>query len=405
MKSLVVSFVVVPLAVFAATVSDLTVRQNWPWDGDVSIDFILSGEGVSDVSLTATWDGQAEPYDLTRDGAIAGTVWNRTAGACHFVWSPEKAGFANRALTNFRVDVTCATAAERTYLVIDLETGDVTYSAQQPADFPCADYRTTKMLFRRVTAGTFTMGCDKATQTKLGYNDTRAPLHTVTLTSDYYIGVYPVTECQWNLCEKGTKDTSKTKPMGGRSFNDMRGTLDENGSIDWWTTRFAVGTNGWLKTVRARTKNRFVIDLPLEAQWECMARAGASTIWSSGGTSENTVDELKAFLDQVAWYGDNSGAALHEVGTKAGNAWGIYDTCGNVHELCLDHSGSYAAGSSVTDPIGASAGQPQRRGGSFSLTHWSTYDACTPFYRTTLDPASRWNDAGCRLCIHLKTDY
>jgi formylglycine-generating enzyme required for sulfatase activity len=63
--------------------------------------------------------------------------------------------------------------------------------------------------------------------------------------------------------------------------------------------------------------------LPTEAEWEYACRAG-------------TTGARYGELDKVAWYRGNSGERLHEVGGKQPNAWGLYDTLGNVWEWCWD---------------------------------------------------------------------
>ncbi|HEY8380633.1 MAG TPA: formylglycine-generating enzyme family protein [Microvirga sp.] len=63
--------------------------------------------------------------------------------------------------------------------------------------------------------------------------------------------------------------------------------------------------------------------LPSEAEWEYACRAG-------------TQGPRYGELDAIAWYRDNAGGHPHDVGHKEPNAWGLYDTLGNVWEWCAD---------------------------------------------------------------------
>lgn len=63
--------------------------------------------------------------------------------------------------------------------------------------------------------------------------------------------------------------------------------------------------------------------LPTEAEWEYACRAG---------TNEYRYGEI----DKIAWYIDNSGEVIQEVGLKTPNNWGLYDMLGNVWEWCND---------------------------------------------------------------------
>jgi formylglycine-generating enzyme required for sulfatase activity len=63
--------------------------------------------------------------------------------------------------------------------------------------------------------------------------------------------------------------------------------------------------------------------LPSEAEWEYACRAGCSGV-------------RYGELDEIAWYRGNSGGEVHDVATKAPNAWSLYDMIGNVWEWCWD---------------------------------------------------------------------
>ncbi len=63
--------------------------------------------------------------------------------------------------------------------------------------------------------------------------------------------------------------------------------------------------------------------LPTEAEWEHACRAGS-------------IDVRYGNLDEIAWYKENAGNTLHDVGTRRPNRWGFYDMIGNAWEWCWD---------------------------------------------------------------------
>ncbi len=209
--------------------------------------------------------------------------------------------------------------------------------------------------------------------------------HDVTLTADYYLGVYPVTQRQFFLAAKASGGISSgqtavsngkqnafghaldcdMRPAENMAWSDLRGDGNSNTTgYNWPKDGHAVNPAYFLGKLRKSTGLEF--DLPSEAQWEYACRAGSTDIYYI----EN------ANLGDLAWYAGNSTvdgvAQTHVVGQKLPNAWGFYDMLGNVQEWCLDwYSGSITATESdppALDPAGPSAtsGQRMRKGGAFS---------------------------------------
>ncbi len=120
-----------------------------------------------------------------------------------------------------------------------------------------------------------------------------------------------------------------------------------------------VGSKGWR--------------LPTEAEWEYACRAGTTT--SRYGD-----------LDKIAWYNGNIGTRTFTVGQKQANAWGLYDTLGNLWEWCYDWFGSYEPADAATDPVGSVTGEKRViRGGCYdniaSLVRAAQRDCESPMRR------------------------
>ncbi len=96
----------------------------------------------------------------------------------------------------------------------------------------------------------------------------------------------------------------------------------------------------------------WTIRLPYEAEWEYAARAGSTTEYP-WGDSITTAD---------ANISGGPGVTT-EVGAYRPNAWGLYDTAGNVWEWCLDsYDADYYSSSPTENPRG-----PAAAGGSVVL--------------------------------------
>ena len=215
----------------------------------------------------------------------------------------------------------------------------------------------------RVEAGTFTMG---ATQEMKDPYDWEKPTHQVTLTNDYYIGKYEVTQALWKVVmgNNPSKFKDDNLPVEQVSLDDCQEFISKLNSITGKTFR-----------------------LPTEAEWEYAARGGKKSRGYQYSGSNNISD--------VAWYKDNSGNKTHSVGSKQGNELGIYDMSGNVYELCQDWFGIYNSSSQV-NPTGATSGSRRvRRGGCF----YNAAGDCRSSYRIICTPDSRFMILGLRVVL------
>lgn len=384
----------------ATSISDIVVNQRWPWSEKVDVDFVLSGE-TNDVEVTATWDAHPEPYRL-------GTVFAAAPGRCRFTWDPAKSAFAGQTLTGFTVALTNVAASAHTYLVVDLVNGGYEFLAGVPDGGWTDAHKSSKMVFRRIPAGTYTLGEAKETFAHLQhYNPgslttTNCNRRTVTFTSDFYVGIYKYTEAQHACLETGKASPSLVPQKV--SYEALRGAKPD---IDWPKTMYDVSEGSIVAKLRAKAGPGLLVDLCEEEQWEAAARAGTDTFWPTGGTM---AEELATHTNQVngfiAWYG-TGGSALTVVGTRADNGWGLFDVIGLVGEWTLDTAKNYGQSSpmyglpdSATDPIGVDGWSlriVKSANGNGAGT--ALYDLL-PCRRQMAAPDS--SSYSTRFCIHLK---
>ena len=215
----------------------------------------------------------------------------------------------------------------------------------------------------KVEAGSFNMG---ATPEMQDPDTDEKPVHRVTLTNNYYIGKYEVTQALWKIVMGSNPSNSKgdNLPVEQVSWNDCQ---------------------DFISKLNAMTGKRF--RLPSEAEWEYAARGGnKSRGYQYSGS--NTIGD-------VAWYDGNNSSMTHAVGTKQPNELGLYDMTGNVWEWCQDWYDSYSS-SPQTNPIGAVSGSYRVfRGGGIN----SSARFCHSSIRFDNSPAFRSFILGLRLVL------
>ena len=215
----------------------------------------------------------------------------------------------------------------------------------------------------KVEAGTFMMGA--TSEMKHPY-DWEKPVHQVTLTNDYYMGKYEVTQALWQA-------------VMGNNPSHFKGENLPVETVNWNECQ------EFISKLNSMTGRKF--RLPTEAEWEYAARGGKKSRGYQYSGSRK--------ISYVAWYKDNSAYKTHPVGTKQANELGIYDMTGNVWEWCQDWIGSYLS-SSQTNPTGADSGSyPVHRGGCYNDVAWG----CRLSHRSCSSPDDGYDYFGLRLVL------
>lgn len=319
-----------------AEIRNVTAKQRYPWNGKVDISYTIVGDVAAEAAVlkVAAIDKTANTTNIA--SALFGDM-SIAEGAHSLVWDMGADGLSFRS-SNVVFKVYCETELlNPSYCVIDLSAGSsatsypVTYLAEAPSGgFNVSEYKTSKLVLKRIEAGSFKMGGSGS--------------YDVTLTKPFYCGLFEVTQRQWELvtgsnpCSSTSYGKGNSYPVHYVSYNMIRGSSVGAG----WPSSSAVDASSFLGKLRARTGLDF--DLPTEAQWEYACRAGTTTKYSYG----DSVNE------SYMWYDGNTSSKSHEVGTKSPNPWGLYDMHGNEWEWCLDWYASSLTGG--TDPKGSSSG-------------------------------------------------
>ena len=378
--ALAVAALVSPLAgLLAADVAQVVSRQLWPWSTDVLVTYSLTGTETAsyDIECSVLKDGETVPVPFGaidwygRFGVVPGTTSS-------FKWDPSKTSLTNCVSSNVRVALT---ATNVSYIVIDVSGGPdaqsypVTILNGMPAGGWTDEYKTTKIVLRRVPAGTFMMG---SPEDEVGRDSARETLHEVTLTYDFYIGVFEITCKQFSLVtgreisayqNNSEKNYDDRRPADKVSYAQIRGATQ--GAR--FPTSSAVDGDSFLGLLRAKTasaslRQGYCFDLPTDAEWEYACRGGTTTSLNNGKNVSLGVDVagIDDALAEVARYKLPSDYGTTDlVGSHRPNALGLYDMHGNVEEICLDWSVADLGRASVTNPVGpTSAYNRLRRGGS-----------------------------------------
>ena len=226
--------------------------------------------------------------------------------------------------------IQCGTATKKTALK------EASKGEEWIVDVPGLKEGEKPLVLIRIPAGTFQMGSPDSEE---GRDENEAPVHSVTIGQDFYLGKYEVTQAQWEavMGYNPSTEIDPNYPVNKVSWQDCQAFFKKLGKL--------VNETGFR--------------LPTEAEREYACRAGTTTAAYYGDAADEEI------IEKHAWSRINSDGELHEVGQLKSNPWGLHDMYGNVWEWCSDWFGPYSA-EAQTDPQGPETGEEKVfRGGSW----------------------------------------
>lgn len=360
---LITSFLASSICLAGVTISDVIVRQQWPWNTSVTVDYLVSGTaGVDTQIIVSAYRGNALLGYLPQSALTGDTLVN-SDGEKQLAFNPADVDFLASlpTMNDFRVDVSVDESEKPLYMILDLTKANtdigfktfVTEGALTNGVWgawqrgPCGmlpdsviwtgvtqdiRYATSCLVLRRIPAGSFTYG---TASSAAYYNGTEIPVSTVTISQDYWIGIYEFTSAQYNyIFDTPREEAHPSWPKNGLFYGsyEAKDCIRGAASLTYynWPNDELVRTGTVMGKLRDKTGLAF--DLPTEAQWNKAARAGSTGPYYH--TSSTSVGD--GSLGQIAWYVNNSADKFHDVGQKRPNDYGLYDVIGNAAEWVLD---------------------------------------------------------------------
>ncbi|MBQ9739839.1 MAG: formylglycine-generating enzyme family protein [Kiritimatiellae bacterium] len=374
-KIIMVGIMMSAVSVLAAvSITDVSAKQRYPWNGLIDITYTISGDVGSMTRPSMIMTAKDENTGLTY---LASTFLSKppmTAGTHTVTWNPIADALH---ITSDRMRMTISIEDNfPLYCLINVSGGSsatkypVTYLDAIPSGGWTTAHKTNYIVMRWCPAGTYMMQGQRK----------------VTLTKPFYIGIFEVTQKQyknvmgnangfWNM-------TGDAYPTSAK-YAYVRGNMNYPSSTGTTSDSFV----GKLKSKTGLAN----IDLPTEAQWEYACRAGTITELSSGkGLTPNNVKEVAGVQD--------GSIKTDVVGSHRVNPWGIYDMHGNAPEMCLDYYQDDVGTAAATDPKGPAMGQcrvTRGMGWDVERSFNSTWPTSVSAYTSTARGFTDGENTGC----------
>ena len=441
------AFALVAASACAVQVDRVVVRQQWPWHEGIQVEYSLSGmSGPVEIGVSVTRDGQAVPVP---NAALKGDLHGVRDAVGSFTIDPSVLfGGENFKTDSLRVVLTAsdspANIDEVLYKIFDLSSGEcenvtraqllngekgsyeTDYSKISPGFSTQLDprdvliwtgvtndiaYKTTHLVMRKINAANKVWQSGDSTGAYHAHRDLFAR-YWLKLTYDYYIAVFETTQAQYKLvnnnsfyntdCDYKDDEDSPCYPMNGTRRYVLLGhptssTPDDMGIVSGANIVFPhnsyvrdVAKNSFLAKMWSKTRIEF--NLPTGAEWEFACRGGNDTPLYSGEA------QTMANVSKIAWHKDVSGNKPAVVGSLAPNAYGLYDTLGNVFEQTtmtgnFSQGAESGTGASEDDPAVNPLGNPNTSASSnYSSSGTSFY-----YDSSTWEYYGEWQD--CRSAV------
>jgi uncharacterized protein (TIGR02996 family) len=232
--------------------------------------------------------------------------------------------------------------------------------------------------------------------TEKGRLEHEGPLHEVEITRAFYLGVFPVTQAQY---EKVMGSNPSFFSASGDGRSDVAGLDTSAFPVECVSWQDAYAFQERLSALPEEKEKGRKYRLPSEAEWEYACRGGSAS--STPFAFGNNLSSTQANFNGDSPYGDAEKGPYpwHScaVGTYAPNAFGLYDMHGNVWEWCLDwFADDYYAESPQKDPTGPPGGSFRVfRGGSWL----NAGKDCRSATRIRSAPAFRFRHLGFRVAL------